>query len=407
MLSWEDALALVLEHARPTGRTVEVPAQEAVGLALAEDVASDVDSPPYAKSLVDGYAVRTADLASGQAVLEVIEEITAGRVPSQSVGPGQASRVMTGAPVPDGADAMVMVECTRLFGPGIDGRERVEIEVRQIRAGQNILQCGREMRRGERVLEAGQTIRPQEVGLLASVGRVRVRVGAPPAVAILPTGDELVEPPTMPAAGQIRNSNGPMLAAQVARAGGAAHYTGIVRDTLEELREKITTSLQHEVVLLSGGVSAGKLDLVPAVLAELGVEQVFHKVALRPGKPLWFGVKQGDTPTLVFGLPGNPVSGFVCFELFVRPALRRLAGHRGATLPRYPVPLAEAWEHRGDRATFWPARFERCDGRLAVAPLPWAGSADLRTLTRADALIYSPPGDRVCSPGDAVEVVVA
>lgn len=406
MLTWEEALARVLEHGRPRDDAVELPVMEALGFALAEDIASDLDSPPYTKSLVDGYAVRSADVADGRATLEVIEEVTAGRVPAHRVGPDQATRLMTGAPIPDGADAMVMVEHTRAVRDAGDGRERVEIDGPAVVAGKNLLRRGQEIERGERVLEAGQTIRPQEVGLLASVGRVAVRVTSRPTVAILSTGDELVEPQETPEAGQIRNSNGPMLVAQVVRAGGRPRYLGIVRDDADALCGAIRTALEDDAVLISGGVSMGTRDLVPGVLDELGVEQVFHRVALRPGKPLWFGVTREDRPTLVFGLPGNPASGFVCFELFVRAALRQLAGHRDASPGRQQARLGQAWEHRGARATFWPARREGGPDGFAVFPLPWSGSADLRTVSRADCLIYSPPGDRRYNPGDGVEIVL-
>lgn len=405
MLSWEEALARVLEQCRPAGEPVEIPSTEALGFALAEDVASDLDSPLATKSLVDGYAVRTADVDSGRATLDVIEEVTAGRTPSRTLGPGQATRVMTGAPIPEGADAMVMVEHTCIVQETDGSGERVEIDSAPLVPGQNILERGREMQRGQRVLETGQEIRPQEIGLLASVGRTQVRVWSRPTVGILSTGDELVEPTSSPAVGQIRNSNGPMLSALVTRAGGQPRSLGIARDNAEALRERIGAALECDVVLISGGVSMGKLDLVPGVLAKLGVEQVFHKVALRPGKPLWFGVASDKAPTLVFGLPGNPVSGFVCFELFVRPAIRRLGGFRRAGLPRQSARLNQSWKHRGQRATFWPARLVQDTIGVVVSPLPWSGSADLRTITTANCFVCLPEGDRDYQPGDVVETV--
>ena len=191
----------------------------------------------------------------------------------------------------------------------------------------------------------------------------------------------------------------------LARAGGQPRCLGIARDNAEELRERIAAALECDVVLISGGVSMGKLDLVPGVLAKLGVEQVFHRVALRPGKPLWFGVARGKAPALVFGLPGNPVSGFVCFELFVRPAIRRLGGFRLAGLPRQSARLSESWKHRGPRATFWPARLVQGTNGVVVSPLPWSGSADLRTVTTANCFVCLPEGDRDYQPGDVVETV--
>ncbi len=246
------------------------------------------------------------------------EEVTAGQVPQAPLQPGLATRIMTGAPVPAEAEAVVMVEQTQTSSDA-DGIEWVEIaEVRLPESG-NIMLQGTSLRAGEVILSAGRTIRPLEIGLLAEVGRHQVQVSLVPSVAILSTGNELVDVDQSPQAGQIRNSNGPLLNALVQRAGAKPVPLGIGRDDLDDLRQLVAQGLQEDVLVLSGGVSAGVLDLVPQVLQELGVEQVFHKVDLKPGKPLWFGVN-ADTQTLVFGLPGNPVSSLVCCELFVRPA---------------------------------------------------------------------------------------
>src|SRR5262249_3251912 len=228
-----------------------------------------------------------------------IEEVTAGRVPQHAVGPGQATRIMTGAPIPAGADTVVAVERTR----ALDGN-RVQIDIAP-RAGQNVLRRAQEMARGQALLATGPLLRPQAIGLLAAVGRTEAHVYPQPTVAVLPTGDELVEANETPGPGQIRNGNGPMLLAQAARAGGVPKYLGIARDRLQHLRALIGEGLNASVLVLSGGVSAGKLDLVPGVLQELGVQPHFHKVAMKPGKPIFFGTRDR---TLVFGLPGNPGS---------------------------------------------------------------------------------------------------
>jgi molybdopterin molybdotransferase len=398
MLRVADAQSIVLQHVRPLPPETALLASGALGHVLAEDVASDLDVPPHDKAMMDGYAVRSADLSEGRAVLQVIEEITAGQTPRQTVGTGQAARIMTGAPLPAGADAVVMVERTRMRDDG-----RVEIEDRPPKSGQNVLPRGREMRAGELVLTAGTVLRPQEFGLLATLGRTAVQIIPAPRVAILTTGDEVVEANQKPGPGQIRNSNGPMLSAQTVRAGGLPHYLGIARDRLDSLRPLIAAGLHHHVLLLSGGVSAGKLDLVPGVLQEAGVQAHFHKVEMKPGKPIFFGTTARGT--LVFGLPGNPVSSFVCFELFVRPALRRLLGHADAGPMTVSATLAEDFDYRTDRPTYHPARLEVTSAGWRVRPVPWFGSPDLRGLARADALMVLPAGDHRHPAGQPLDVI--
>jgi molybdopterin molybdotransferase len=348
--------------------------------------------------MMDGYAVRSADLPDGHATLAVVEEITAGRTPQHALGPGQASRIMTGAPIPAGADAVVMVERTRLLEAG-----RVQIADQPTRPGQHVLPRGREMRAGETVLPAGTVLRPPELGLLAVVGRTSVRVVPAPRVGVLVTGDELVEAGSTPGPGQIRNSNGPMLVAQAARAGARPHALGIARDSLASLRPLVQEGLRADVLILSGGVSAGKLDLVPDVLVEEGVRAHFHKIQMKPGKPLFFGSTQ--TGTLVFGLPGNPVSSLVCFELFIRPALRRLAGHAEASPRTLAVGLADSFAYNTDRPTYHPARLEQTEEGWRVRAVPWFGSADLRGLLEANALLVLPTGDQRYQAGQIVPVL--
>jgi molybdopterin molybdotransferase len=401
MISIDDAFNRIRTHLRPLASEC-VPLAEALDRALAEDVASDVDSPPHDKSIVDGYAVRSADLVSPATVLTVLEEVVAGAIPTRAVVPGAATRIMTGAPLPDGADAVVMVEQTELVDPG-----SVRIVVPRITTGQNITRRAASMRRGETVLEAGHVVRPIEVGLLAEVGRSQVVVFRRPRVAVLPTGNELVSPAEFPAAGQIRNSNGAMLLAAVRRAGCEPTDLGIGRDDREFLRRLIGEGLQSDVLLISGGVSAGVLDLVPGVLAELGVRQVFHKINLKPGKPLWFGVLEtDDAARLVFGLPGNPVSSLVCFELFVQPALRAMAGHAFEPRRTIAARLSADFQQRGDRVTYHPGRLNRSAGTTKVEPLLWKGSGDLRSLAAADGLICFHPGTGVFKSGETVEVVL-
>jgi molybdopterin molybdotransferase len=392
MLTVAEATAIVLEHARPL--PVETtPLAEALGRVLAEDVASDLDMPPFDKAMMDGYAVRSADVASGNSLLEVIDEITAGNTPKRALAAGQAARIMTGAPIPTGADAVVMVERCEMCDNG-----RVSIQTK-VRAGENVQPRAHDLTRGEIVLQAGSLLRPQEIGLLATVGRAQVRTFAVPEVAVLSTGDELVEPGAIPAASQIRNSNGPMLAAQASRCGVPVRTLGIARDTVDDLTSKIRDGLKSDILILSGGVSAGKLDLVPGVMAEQGVTPHFHKIAMKPGKPIFFGSTKSGT--LVFGLPGNPVSAFVGFELFVRPAIDVLRGMPRRE-PRFQsLPLVEEYQYSTDRPTYHPARMANNE----VQPVSWKGSPDLRALTLANALVLLPVGEHRHAAGTMLPVL--
>jgi molybdopterin molybdotransferase len=392
MLEVSAAREIVLRHARPLPPRRGVP--PAVGRVLAEDVAADIDSPPFDKALMDGYAVRCADAAGG-AELAVTQEIPAGTVPTKPVGPGEAARIYTGAPLPAGADAVVMQERTEPL-PG--GRVRL---LAPATPDQHVLRRGREMAAGEVVIPAGTVITPAAIGLLAAVGRTEVTAIPAPRVIVLPTGDELVEPPAAPGPGQIRNTNGPMLAALAGGDAGSASAAAVAPDDEPGLRRCAEAALgRADVLVLSGGVSAGKLDLVPKVLADLGVTTHFHKVRMKPGKPLLFGTLSDK---LVFGLPGNPVSGFVGFELFVRPALRALGGHPDPGPRVRPLPLAEPFRAANDRPTYHPAK-RSADGR--VRGLPWFGSPDLRGLLAADSLLVLPPGEVNYPAGTAVDVVV-
>jgi molybdopterin molybdotransferase len=414
MLSVDEALAMVLARAEPlAAQTLSVA--DAVGRVLAEEIASDIDSPPYDKSTVDGFAVRAADIAGGRREFHVVEEVTAGGWPQRIVGEGQATRIMTGAPLPSGADAVVMVEHTA--AGRWNNSTSMQLTDRPVRVGQNIFRRAQSLTQGQIVLRAGQVLRPIEVGLLSEVGRAVVRVIPRPRVAVLATGDELVSPHETPGRGQIRNSNGPMLQALAARAGGQPIDLGVARDQADDLRERIGRGLDADLLVLSGGVSAGVLDLVPRILEEQGVERRFHQVHMRPGKPLWFGERQeSGRRTLVFGLPGNPVSSLVCWELFAKPALARLqglatetefaGGIESSSLTTFTGVLDAAHQQRGDRPTYWPAFAMRSRGEssLRVRLLNWQGSADLRTLTEANCLVYFPPGDRSYSQDEQVSL---
>jgi molybdopterin molybdotransferase len=399
LLSVDEALSAV------TGRVTSLRAKtvalaETLGLVIAEDVAADLDLPPFDKSLVDGYAIRAGDLTAPGQRFRVVEEIAAGQTPTRSLGPGEAALIMTGAPLPSGADAVVMLENAKREG------DEVVFEPTGIPAGRNRLTRGREMRLGEVVIRRGETLNAPRLGLLASVGRARVSAIPRPLVVVVPTGDELVEPDQVPGPGLIRNSNVSVLCALARSAGAVAEARPIAPDSPELLRDALSDALLADVVLVTGGVSAGNRDLVPSTLEALGVERVFHKIRLKPGKPLWFGIgpsREGRPGPLVFGLPGNPVSGVVGFLLFVRPALDILAGRPSRSGILLEGKLTRPFVHTGDRPTYQPSRLLPERGGLSgVEPLDWAGSADLRTVARSDGFALFPAGDRSYETGEIV-----
>jgi len=399
MMEVAEALAEVLRHVRPLTPTETVLSPAVLGRVLAENIRADADSPPFDKSLRDGYAVRALDCASPSAELRVVAEIAAGAVPTTPIKSGECARIFTGAPIPDGADAVVMQEDAQALE---DGRVRITDE--RVKPRQWIFARGTEMRAGDDVLPAGTLLNPAALGVLAGLGLTRAPLFPAPVAAVLSTGNELVEPGEALKPGQIRNSNGPMLAGQVLRAGGSVRSLGIVRDDPAATRDALTRALaEANVLVIAGGVSVGKFDLVPEILEELGVAIHVRQVRMKPGKPLLFGTK-GET--LVFGLPGNPVSAFVCFELFVRPALRVLAGHTDPGPVTTTLPMAEAISVANDRPTYHPAKLEPSEAGCRVRPLSWLGAPDLRGLQPADALLVLPPGETRLSAGQSAGVVV-
>jgi molybdopterin molybdotransferase len=406
MIDIEAALALIRQQL-PASVALEVPLTESLGYVLAADVVSDIDAPPYDKSLVDGYAVRSSDLQVGGVCLKILEEIVAGQVPRQQVSPGCATRIMTGAPMPEGADAVVMLEHTQLDDLC---SESVRIEADRAAPGQHVLRQAACLKRGDRVLSAGRRLQPIDLGILAEVGCARPSVFRKPRIASLQTGNELVPYATRPGPARIRNSNGSLLHALIQQAGGVPLDLGISADDESDLRANIERGLDADVLLVSGGVSTGVKDLVPEVLRAAGLRQVFHKVRMRPGKPLWFGVtSRADQTTLVFGLPGNPVSGLVCFLLFVSPVIASLSG-RPAMAEWPPAQMARLKQDhplRDPRPTLWPA-ICGCDASRrinSVQPLAWRGSADLMALGLANCLAFFAEGDRTHQAGEMIPVL--
>ena len=400
MISVSEALELCLARAVPFSPE-PMALDAALGLVLAEDVLSDIDSPPFDKALMDGFAVRSADVGAG-AEFRILEVITAGQVPTQSLEAGTATRIMTGAPIPAGADAVIRIEDAKLDADG----KKVRFTISQISPGECILRKGAAMRQGETILKAGRELRPQELGVLAELGQAEIPVRRRPRVAVLATGDELVPVAETPQPGQIRNSNETMLAAQITRAGGVAEKLGIAKDERPDLARKIQAGLRCDLLILSGGVSAGALDLVPSELASAGVKEVFHHVNVKPGKPVWFGIKEADdSRCLVFGLPGNPVSSMVCFELFTRPVLRKLLGHQSPQPQSVKAVLQEDFANRGDRPVYHPAELSWSEEGARVKLIPWMGSADLRATVDAGAMAVFPAGEITYPAGTWIDVI--
>ena len=328
MIPLEQAIQHIADNVQ-RGGTEKISLADSVGRVLAVDIKSDVDSPPHDKSIMDGFAVRAEDVAQG-AELRVLETVPAGTVPKYEIVPGTATRIMTGAPLPAGADAVVMVEQTTYEeSPSSNPAESVvTLNLESVEPGRHVMNRASATSVGDTVMKAGHKVRPQDVGLLAECGAAELWAITQPSIAILPTGDELVSPDQKPGPGMIRNSNGPMLVSLARGQTETVVDLGVGRDDRQQLAEKVQRGLQSDFLVLSGGVSAGMLDLVPDVLAKQNVKQVFHKVAVKPGKPIWFGVqKNGSHTCYVFGLPGNPVSSLVGFNLFVRAALAIVNGH--------------------------------------------------------------------------------
>ncbi len=321
MISFEQAVETVLRHARPLPPE-PTPVEEAVGRALLEDVRSATAMPPFDKSAVDGYAVRAADLRAG-APLKARGLVQAGENFKGRVGRGECVKIMTGAPVPPGADAVIMVEHSSEKGGLVSFTKGVS-------AGDNIAVRGEDIRKGQTVLRRGTVIAAEHIAVLAAAGRARVRTGALPSVSLVNTGGEIVPPGRPLGRNRIYNSNGPMLAALL-RSDGIKAAPAIVRDDARALKAALAKALRSDIALISGGVSMGDYDLVPGILRSLGVKKLFHTVRVRPGKPMFFGVKGR---TLVFGIPGNPVANFLAYHAYIRPAIRKMAG-RPDCAPRF------------------------------------------------------------------------
>ena len=398
MLSYQQAREIViwrLEAIPRTPATESVPLREAMSRALARDILSDRDYPPFDGSIRDGYAVRSADSQTG-ARLRCIGELKAGDRPTTSVAPGICIQIMTGAALPDGADAVIMIEHTSRQG------DTIQLD-RAVKPGQHVVRRGSEQAAGQRVLSAGTRIGFAEIAAAAQVGAASPVVTHKPRIAILSTGDEVVDFASTPGPFQIRNSNSVSLAAQVQIAGGEPVVLGNAADRVEDLGEKIERGLKEDALVLTGGVSMGKYDLVESMLKALGAEFFFDAVAIRPGKPAVFAICQGKP---VFGLPGNPVSTMVTFQLFVTPAIDLLSGAEAHPLPLVEARLAEALNERPGLTHFLPARIEWHGSVPEVKTLKWQGSGDIAALAGAHCFLVVPAEREKLAAGESVSVLL-
>jgi molybdopterin molybdotransferase len=415
ILSFEEARHVVEAHAarlRPRGKEL-ADLLDATGQVLAEPIVADRNFPPFPRAARDGYALQTADLAKLPATLEIVGEIKAGAGPESAfeLHPGEAAAIMTGAPVPSGADAVVMVEYTTRNG------NQVEI-TKGVSAGDNIVPAGSEAKRGERLLSPGARLDHAAVAIAASVGRTHILVYSKPQIAVLSTGDEIVDIDVPPGPNQIRNSNSYSLAAQIKAAGGEPVLLPIAPDEPTRLRELISDGFESDLLLLAGGVSMGKYDLVEQVLADFQAEFFFTGAQIQPGRPIVFGrVPCGagasrETPVspenyeYFFGLPGNPVSTMVTFDLFVRPVIDALSGLTPQKLIFLYAKLKSEIRTKTGLKRFLPAilsgEFEHAEVELAR----WQGSGDIAATARANCYVVIPPDRERIAPGEWVPVLM-
>jgi molybdopterin molybdotransferase len=396
MITVDQATSIVLGSVQPLGAET-IPLEQAHRRILAEDVRADIDLPPFDRSRMDGYAVRSSDVSIVPVKLRVIGEIAAGEQFERHVNAGEAVKIFTGAPVPAGVDAVQKVEVTRANG------QTVEI-LESVLPGQFITPHASEVASGEIVSEAGREIGPAQMAVLASFGYASVRVGRRPRVAVMSTGSELVAVSSKPSGAQIRNSNSYTLAAYVERAGALIDIHETVEDTAEATRDALIRAAEnHDIVITSGGVSMGDYDLVKAALKEIGAEIYFEKVIIRPGKPIVFA-KRADT--FFFGLPGNPVSTSVTFNVFVRPAIRKMQGETSPAPLTAGAQLSRVVKDSSSRRSYLPARMFIEGGRAMVEPLKWGGSSDLVAFMRANVLVVVPEEVHEIAEGEIVDVML-
>ncbi len=397
MITVREAVDIVLNH---TNRKApeKVSIADAVGRVLAEDVISDMDMPPFHRSMMDGYAVRSEDVASAPAALRVVGFIPAGSFPGFSLSAGETAKIMTGAPLPAGADAVREVEKT---GPGRDDTEVRILEA--VRAGQNVVPAASEVSRGDVVLTSGTYLSPAAISILAATGHTHIKIYSAPRVAVLATGDELVEPSVVPMQGQIRNSNSSSLQAHCRALGLECDLLGIAKDDKIALKQRIQRGLSYDVLLITGGVSMGDLDYVDDVFRELGLRILFQKVAIKPGKPTVFALYENRP---VFGLPGNPVSGATVFEVIVRPALRKMMGYPTWQNQIVRARLTSMFRNKSNRENYHPSVTWYEEGQFFCRPLDTRGSGDVASYAHCNSYLICPQEQKEVGKGTEIDVLL-
>jgi len=395
MISVQQAIDIALDKTERL-EVEEVELSQARGAVLAEDVASDIDLPPFEKSMMDGYALRAEDLAEGRK-LRVVGTIAAGSYPDFSLGAGEAAKIMTGAPLPTGADSVQMVEKTRT-----DGEDEVEI-MEPVAHGKHVARKSEIMASGSEVVASGSCLSPAVIGVLATVGRSSVKVFRRPEIAILVTGDELVEIDQIPGKGQIRNSNGHTLYHQVVESDAWPVTLGIASDDRGTLRKSIKKGLQSDMLLISGGVSMGEFDLVESVLDEVGANIHYEKVNIKPGKPTVFATYQGKP---IFGLPGNPVSASTVFEVIVTPVIKKMSGFELLKQSTIKAILQSDLRSKTRRENFMPAITTVENGKFLTTPVDSKGSADILAYARSNSFIIAASEIDFAEKGQSVNVLL-
>jgi len=389
MISLDQAISIIHSKVKPIDKTEHVPLWNCIGRILAADVTSDMNMPPFNKTAVDGYACRMADVSKE---LEVIEIIPAGKVPVKKIELGQCAKIMTGAMIPEGADCVLMVEETK------------EVENSRIvfigeKAKSNICILGEDIKTGDIAILKGTILSPQHIAIMAALGCTSPLVAAKPSVAILVTGDELVEPQDKPIGGQIRNSNGHQLVGQIINANAKPNYIGIVKDTEEATYNALSKALnENDIIILTGGVSMGDYDYVPEVMKKLGIQILFDSISIQPGKPTKFGTKDGK---LIFGLPGNPVSTYFQFEVLIKPVIQMMMGSvPPKIISRLPMGI-DYKRKKTERLGLIPVAVNS-DNK--VMTIEYHGSAHIFALAQANGYIMIPIGVSEVKEGEFVDV---
>ncbi|MBT4727331.1 MAG: molybdopterin molybdotransferase MoeA [Bacteroidetes bacterium] len=388
MILLEEAYKIVMDSVELM-KTEKINFTNSLGLILANDIFSDIDMPPFDKSAMDGYACKMTDINQE---LEVIEVIPAGKSPKKEIKQGECAQIMTGAMIPNGADCVLMVEHTEKTA---DNR----IKYLKEKTKDNICYKAEDVQTGQKVIEKGTLIKPQHIAILASVGATEIEVYQKPKVGVISTGDEIVEPHVKPGPSKIRNSNGYQLFSQIERCNAIANYVGIASDNEEDTYHVIMKAMEeNDVILLSGGVSMGEFDFVPYIMQKAGIDIKFQKIAVQPGKPTTFGIKESKR---IFGLPGNPVSSYIQFELLVRPLLAEMMGH---TFNPLQISMEMGIDHsrkRSERMSWYPITIA---DNGTVIPASYHGSAHIHGLESADGISFFPIGKAEIKKGEKVHV---